>query len=117
SHLNRQDLIFATSEWAKSVIESHVDVKTVVVPLGVDPTIFHPQPKKHSSKCIFLNIGKFEKRKGHDILAKAAGIAFEGKDDVQLWMVANNAFLDSRSSVEWVNLYRRELGNKVVFVP
>ena len=118
-HLNSVDKIIVCSKWAKGVVEkevpgSHVDV----APLGVDQSIFKPLNKQENKKTIFLNIGKWEIRKGHDILCDAFNRAFSESDDVELWMMNHNPFLDEAQESEWHSLYlQSKLGSKIKILP
>jgi len=114
-HLKNVDKLFVCSEWAKSVIESSVNnhPEIFVVPLGVDGNIFFPESYNSwninsfkNEKTIFFNCGKWEKRKGHDILCEAFKAAFEDSDEVELWMMNSNPFLSSDQTLEWHNKYK-----------
>ena len=90
-HLSQLDHIIVNSKWAKSIVEGNVQVPCDVVPLGVDIDIFTPSdyiPKKTT----FLNIGKMEYRKGHDVIIECFNKAFTKNDDVELWLMWNNDF-------------------------
>tara|TARA_R110000824_G_scaffold203155_2_gene387512 strand:- start:1521 stop:2285 length:765 start_codon:yes stop_codon:yes gene_type:complete len=115
-----------TSEWAKSIIVEHVGkirgeeyVKqhTHIVPLGVDRSIFK-ESMSHKKETIFYNCGKWEIRKGHDILVKAFEEAFTEDDDVELWMMCDNPFYPEEENFKWERLYRSsKLGDKVRIIP
>lgn len=119
-HLNYVDNIFVSSRWAKNIIlnetsKSDCDVK--IIPLGVDLDIFHPSEISENNKTIFFNCGKWEIRKGHDILVKAFNMAFEPSDNVELWMMCENPFLNDTQQNEWYKLYKTsKLGDKVTFI-
>jgi glycosyltransferase involved in cell wall biosynthesis len=109
-HLKSLDKILVCSSWAKSVIESNgIDVPTYVVPLGVDRNVFNENVKRsrklEDETCHFLNVGKWEKRKGHDIIAEAFEIAFNPSDNVKLVMHCANPFLTDEEHKEWRSLY------------
>ena len=83
-HLEHVDKIFVCSKWAKDIIlkEISIEEKDVhVIPLGVDGTIFQTQ-SRDVSKTVFFNCGKWEVRKGHDVLVDAFNKAFNDDDDV-----------------------------------
>lgn len=113
------DFLFTCSEWGKSVLINngmHED-KIHVVPLGFNDEVFKPCPMPDGEKTVFGNFGKFETRKGHDILWKAFNLAFEKDDDVELVMMPHNFFLSKNELHEWVNLYKNsKLGDKINFV-
>lgn len=104
-HLNSCDHIFLSSNWAKEVaIRSGVSQPISIVPLGVDPTIFYPR-ENPSGPCVFLNIGKWEKRKGHDFLGDVFNKAFTVDDDVELWLMPNIWTLSREEKQKWYELY------------
>ena len=117
--LNSLDQIFVTCDWAKEIIQSETSVKDIqVVPLGVDTKIFKPVDFEEKEKTIFLNCGKWEVRKGHDILSELFNDAFEEKDDVELWVMSHNPFLSETEEKEWHNLYlNSKLSEKIKLVP
>jgi len=115
-HLASLDKVFVCSEWAKNVIIKNIwpikEVPTYVVPLGVDQrtfssgNLFTDIPQTNSD-TIFFNCGKWEVRKGHDILIKAFKEAFNENDNVQLWMMTNNPFLSEEEAQQWVSMYQQ----------
>ena len=118
-HLQSLDKIIVCSEWAKSIVEKEVPGSSVdVAPLGVDISIFNAQEMPSRSTTVLLNIGKWEIRKGHDILWEAFNEAFNENDDVELWMMNHNPFLDEAQEAEWHNLYlQSNLGSKIKILP
>ncbi len=110
------DKIFVCSKWAQTIVnDSTVTTKAYVVPLGVDNKIFNitiANGKLHHSTN-FFNCGKWEIRKGHDILWKAFNLAFEKDDDVCLTMHCYNPFLNEEANNSWANVYlRSKLGRE-----
>lgn len=120
-HLGSLDRVFVCSEWAKKVVHDqmseHVDVR--IVPLGVDTDVFKDVPNHgFEDKFVFLNIGKWEIRKGHDVLIEAFNKAFERNDSVELWMMNHNPFLSDVQEKEWHRMYKNsKLGDKVKILP
>lgn len=113
-HLSSLDKIIVCSEWAKSVVSNYFPEKEIIViPLGVNSEIFKYKDKPVSDKVIFLNIGKWEIRKGHKILADAFNDAFPN-ENVELWMSCFNPFYDNKP---WEDDYREKLGGRVKFLP
>jgi len=110
------DHVFVASHWAKSVLSTY-GIKSYVVPLGVDTSIFKPTRNQSSGKFVYLNVGKWEVRKGHLDLAPAFAKAFEGNDNVELWMMCDNPFYSVQQNEWWHNYYRSYLGRKVKFIP
>jgi len=119
-HLSVLDKIFVCSTWAKNVILKEISIKEEdvhVIPLGVDTEVFKPSSPSDNDMAVFLNCGKWEVRKGHDILVKAFNLAFSEDDNVELWMMCENPFYNELEHMEWVNLYNRsDLGSKVRFI-
>lgn len=110
------DELIVNSKWAASIIEK-IGRKAEVVPLGFDEKIFFPvEPPKRSSFA-FLNIGKAEKRKGHDFLINCFNKAFNKEDDVELWLAWTNPFPNCKME-NWRNLIRTsKLASKIKEVP
>jgi len=120
--LKNLDIVFVCSKWAKNIVEAIVDAPVYVVPLGVDPTVFYrdEEVRKHrpywtQDSTVFINVGKWEKRKGHEELLKAFNAAFEPNDDVELWMLNDNPFLrESGGNEEWKRKYiSSKMGGKI----
>lgn len=123
-HLGNCDYIIVTCDWAKDVVENELGhlrnyrPNIYKVPLGVDFTIFNPVNRAVPSKTIFLTVGKWEIRKGHDVLCKAFHKAFNNDDNVELWLLCNNPFLNEGQTRDWHNLFKSgPLGDKIKFIP
>ena len=119
--LNHCDQIIVCSNWAKDIIVAETkftkdDVH--VVPLGVDQDIFRPVLNINKRPTtIFLNCGKWEKRKGHDFLVEVFNEAFSESDDVELWMMCDNPFIGNQNE-SWRSLYKNsKLNNKIRIIP
>jgi glycosyltransferase involved in cell wall biosynthesis len=81
------DLVVAGSKWCEDVLRQHglTNVSTVIQ--GVDPTIFnatHAQKEYLQDKFVLFSGGKFELRKGQDLVLKAFKILHERYPDVLL---------------------------------
>ncbi len=119
------------SEWAKDIMSMELQVLecekenrdvesfTSVVPLGVDCSIFKPSNVPNSNKkTVFLNIGKWEVRKGHDVLVDMFNQAFTQEDDVELWMMCDNCFNTQEETDFWEKKYLESpLSNKIKLIP
>lgn len=128
-HLRQQDRIFVCSRWAREVLAARYPEEQIfVAPLGVDTTIFNPDlpsPAQagEAGGTIFLNVGKWEVRKGHDVLIDAFNKAFGPADDVRLVMCAYNPCIADPQkrdayNAEWAKYYKESrLGDKVTLVP
>jgi len=102
--INACDEIIVCSHWAKGVMSKFFRGPIHVCPLGVDTSLFKPK-QSQLTKTVFLNIGKWEIRKGHDILIECFKKAFSANDNVELWMVPANRFLDAQEENYWKSLY------------
>ena len=111
-HLSSPDCLFVSSQWAKDVIKNNnINTRTEVIPLGVDRSIFNDQKitlSRTDDKYVFLNIGKWEVRKGNDILLELFNRAFPDQNDVELWILASettNSYSSAEEIAKWKNLY------------
>jgi glycosyltransferase involved in cell wall biosynthesis len=118
-HLNSLDRIFVCSEWARQVVINKVNISPEsvhVIPLGVDSDVFKKNnlDNEHSDATIFFNCGKWEVRKGHDIIPEAFCKAFTEEDNVELWMMCENPFNSPDEKAKWQDMYTScPLGSKV----
>lgn len=110
-HLNYSDFIFVASEWAKNVLLNNgINKPIYVAPLGVDMDIFNTPQNKirfEKSNYTFFHIGKWEHRKSHDILLQAFDLAFTENDDVELYLLPFNPFLNKQENEYWFNLVEK----------
>lgn len=134
-HLSSLDLVCVPTVWAQYVlgINGIPQDKIRRVPLGVDPLIFHPgiagglppgyeaveRVIEQTRPTVFFNCGKWEIRKGHDVLVEAFTRAFAPHENVLLVMNCSNPFLTKSQQEEWVSLYRSSafLCGKVIVLP
>jgi glycosyltransferase involved in cell wall biosynthesis len=113
-HLSIPDEIIVSSEWAKKVVLDN-DIKSPVnvVPLGVNTNLFNynmPRTKTNDS-YVFLTIGKWEIRKGHDLLPKLFKAAFPNKENVELWILAaehTSSYTKPDEIETWKNYYNAD---------
>jgi glycosyltransferase involved in cell wall biosynthesis len=125
SSLSHCDRLFVCSQWAKDVIKENLrdfdDSKIHVIPLAVDSTLFSSANQISRDQTVFLNVGKWETRKGHDILIRAFNEAFDEGDNVELWMLAHNPFLREgmpHTNESWQSLYKNSKnGSKIRIIP
>jgi len=113
-HLKQQDLVIVASAWAADILKANGIDNISIAPFGVDHDIFFPRDVDTAPEqpTIFLNVGKWELRKGHDLIVKAFNKAFAPSDNVKLVMLCYNpCFADPeklrRYNEQWANLYRR----------
>lgn len=115
-HLGAQDLLFVPSGWAKRVLADNgiPEGRIHVARFGVDHDIFRFTDRIGPGTTVFLNVGKWEVRKGHDVLAEAFNNAFTRRDDVRLVLLTPNPFHAAGESREWADVYRNSpLGGKI----
>lgn len=113
-HLSSLDTIIVCSKWAHDIVrDNKINVSCGVVPLGVDDKVFRPMENvQRDSNTTFFNCGKWEIRKGHDILIEAFLKAFEPTDNVRLVMHCFNPFDDNN---KWIDLYKNnKMSDKIV---
>jgi glycosyltransferase involved in cell wall biosynthesis len=118
--LQSLDRVFVCSEWAKKIVLNNTTIEEsniIVVPLGVDSSIFQPSEMPQSGPTRFFNCGKWEIRKGHDILVDIFNSAFNEDDNVELLMMCENPFLGEKNN-DWINYYKQSpIANKIRFIP
>ena len=122
-HLHNQDVIIANSKWAGNVLIQNGIPATKIryAPLGVDVSIFGPAGDHSHQATIFLNVGKWEIRKGHDLLLRAFEAAFNSDDNVELWLVCHNPVVPPHMpnyNEQWVSYYKSSrLAGKIKLLP
>lgn len=118
-HLNFPDELIVSCQWAKDIlIKNNIKKPINIVPLGVDRSIFDDKIQNQTNNYVFLTIGKWEKRKSHDIIIECFNKAFTEKDNVELWMVTQNPFLNKSQENAWLNLVQSsKLRNKIKLFP
>lgn len=106
AQIESTDDIFVCSKWAKGIMDK---VKpSHVIPLGVDRSIFFDEDPIDRDTTIFMNVGKWETRKGHDILIDIFERAFPNNESVQLWMCCDNPFNNAEEKTFWESRYKRD---------
>jgi|GEM_PF-539970 len=98
-HLERQDRILVTCEWARTVLLENGIWRTPIdiVPLGVDRAVFSDKVRPATARgdaTVFMSVGKLERRKGQRELLAAFEAAFTPKDAVKLVLICHNPFVD-----------------------
>ena len=111
------DKLFVCSEWAKGIVKKGIGVESTVVPLGVDRSIFNENNNSHRKSTIFFNAGKWEIRKGHEVLLKCFEKAFNQNDNVELWLLCENPFIEQINK-QWFDYYKNSsMTNKIRILP
>ena len=123
-HLNIPDQLFVASSWAKEILlQNNIQPQIDVVPLGVDTNIFNPElnlPKTADDPYVFIMIGKWEIRKGYDLLLELFNSAFTEKDNVELWILASSdkTCFDPKELSSWHSFYQNSpLSSKIKIFP
>jgi glycosyltransferase involved in cell wall biosynthesis len=123
-HLGQLDGILVASRWAAGIIAAHgITVPTAVVPLGVDRSVFPEgiaagEPQRRPGPTVFVNNGKWERRKGHDFLLAAFCNAFTPRDDVVLQLLSSNYTITQEDNDAWARLFLQSaMGSRVRLVP
>tara|TARA_R110000803_G_C11957205_1_gene318303 strand:+ start:47 stop:1174 length:1128 start_codon:yes stop_codon:yes gene_type:complete len=117
-HLDIPDKLFVCSKWGQEIIKEQTGRDSYVVPLGVDTHVFKPGEKERDTDktFTFINIGKWEVRKGHDILADIFNKAFKPDDNVHLNILAP-LFASEQERKDWHNFYRATpMGEHITFL-
>lgn len=107
---NSMDMVFVTCKWYQKILEQHYNKPIKVVNLGVNKEIFNNKISIKNDKLTFLNIGKWEIRKGHDILPKILSKALHKSPvETRIIMLAYNPFISSEEHDAWCNFYKKNL--------
>lgn len=118
-HIGNMDRMFVASHWAAQILEKILPRQYIhVVPLGVDRSIFFEAetPRLEADQTVFINVGKWEIRKGHDVLLEAFNKAFNPSDPVALNMICDNPFIGQMND-KWRAAYKQsKLGSKINFI-
>jgi tetratricopeptide (TPR) repeat protein len=81
----RYDIILAASSWNLQRLNGRVTKNTGLLIQGVDPEIFYPGEKeKKNDLFVIFSGGKFELRKGQDLILKAVQILQQKYSDIVL---------------------------------
>ena len=109
-HLERQDRLLVTCEWARHVLLENGIANTPIdiIPLGVDRAVFHEHVAftATTTDTVFMSVGKLERRKGQRELLTAFETAFTPHDAVRLVLVCHNAFVDEKTFADMVHPFR-----------
>jgi glycosyltransferase involved in cell wall biosynthesis len=122
-HINQLDLFFVASKWAQSIVceqTKHTPQTCIVAPLGVNREIFNEfkTVQNDKDKLIIATVGKWERRKGHDLLVDVFNSAFTEHDNVELHMFTFSPFNNEEQNKYWQSLYlNSKLGNKIKLFP
>lgn len=138
NQLQNQDVVIASSAWMRDLLSQVIHgPKIAIARPGVDTAIFRPSHRAavsapaqsgsiwHDESMLgsartvaaqaptkFLVVGKWEVRKGHDLLASLFENAFAPTDNFQLILHCVNPFLNQEQHNAWARQFHR-FGDKV----
>jgi len=113
-NLSQCEKVIVASEWAKNIVEEETGHRNVyVAPLGVDHTVFFPTGQEQE-KFVIFNCGKWEIRKGHDIILEVFQSAFPDNKDVELWMMCQNPVASPEYNQQWNNHYKQDFRTNLI---
>lgn len=108
------------SKWAEEICRANgVFGLAGIVPLGYNEKVFRPGPIPKTDTLRIFNMGKWEIRKGHDVLPDIFRSAFSPSDNVELFMLNDNPFYSPEENKSWRDFYTHKLrgyGYKVTFI-
>ena len=95
------DTIAVGSSWCEAVLNEHGFNRTRTIVQGIDPSVFHPEGEKqrYPDNFVIFSGGKFELRKGQDIVMRAVKILQERYPDVLLVTSWYNHWLQSMNTM------------------
>jgi tetratricopeptide (TPR) repeat protein len=97
----RWDYIVAGSSWCQQQLERFGMPRTSTILQGIDATRFAPQPLRNDDgRFIVFSGGKFEFRKGQDIVIAAMRVFMQRHTDVWLSCAWHNAWPDSIKTMQ-----------------
>lgn len=85
--------VIVTSVWAAQVLRDSGVPADVVRYVGVDSQVFRSKPMRSASRFVYLHVGKYEVRKGIDVLIQAFGRVAKQYKDADLWLAVDNPFV------------------------
>lgn len=114
--LAEAETLWVPSAWGRAILEDNGYRHVEVVPEGVDPAIFHAgvEPAAAVARLPgfkFVTIGKWEDRKGTEMLLRAFDQEFADEPEATLLLAAHNVFrpdFDPRPEIRRLGLRRPE---------
>ena len=101
--LENFDVIVTGSKWCEDVLRSHGLSRVTTIIQGVDPQLFNPSHNKkqmYKDRFIVFSGGKFEFRKGQDIVIRAYKVLQDRHPDVMLVNAWYNPWPSSMKTME-----------------
>jgi glycosyltransferase involved in cell wall biosynthesis len=84
------DVVFAGSSWCLERLREKAISRGALLIQGVDATVFHPQASGQGGRFVLFSGGKFELRKGQDLVLKAFAILSQRHPDMTLLTAWHN---------------------------
>jgi glycosyltransferase involved in cell wall biosynthesis len=118
-HLRSLDVILVASRWGRATaMEAGLPPERLrVAPMGVDMTVFEPSDPPAAGPTVFLHVGKWEHRKGQDVLLEAFAKAFSPDDDVELRLLSDNQLRRGRDHVWKDEVADSPVADRIVILP
>lgn len=95
-------LVVAGSTWCEDILKKYGLTNTKTIIQGIDPTLFNPhhnQKEYFKDSFVIFSGGKFELRKGQDLVIKAYRHFLERHEDAILIISWNNIWKSTRKSM------------------
>jgi glycosyltransferase involved in cell wall biosynthesis len=93
------DLVFAGSTWCLKRMQEQGIANCALLIQGVDTQVFHPQAASKSEFFVLFSGGKFELRKGQDLVLKAFSILSRKYPDMVLATAWHNVWPETMKSM------------------
>lgn len=134
AQLSRVDHLISCSRWSDDVIQSEIidreyekaihsnfrggrEIKSSVVPLGVDSRVFNPKTTYRDGTTL-IHIAKTEIRKSSREIVECFNKAFTKDDDIKLLLAWTNIFDSPREQEEWNRFAKAgPIGDKIEILP
>ena len=102
ANANQFDLILAGSTWCRDEMQKNGILNVDVLIQGVDPELFYPlEPKKEENEFVLFSGGKFEYRKGQDLVLAAFRILSEKYPKMRLITSWENQWIESMRTMRF----------------
>jgi len=96
----RFEMVFAGSTWCLERLHERGIYNTALLIQGVDTTVFHPQLTERGRHFVLFSGGKFELRKGQDLVLKAFSILGPKYPDLMLMTAWHNPWPSSMETMK-----------------
>lgn len=96
----RFDVVFAGSTWCLERLQEKGIANTALLIQGVDTKVFHPQAAAGGGRFVLFSGGKFELRKGQDLVLKAFSVLSRKYPDLVLMTAWHNQWPSSMETMK-----------------